>query len=434
MRTWPRRRRPLRRSSPPGRPSLSVRQSGSWMRPHPGSKRRWRSKAGRSPRCPRIRTAAKGSRRSSKSVRRNIREFRRQRRGTEMTDALIFDHVRTPRGRGRPDGSLHRITPIELAAQSLRALRDRNALDTSAVDDVVLGCVTPIGEQGADIARVAALVAGFAETVPGKQLNRFCASGLEAVNTAAAQVMSGQSDVAIGGGVESMSRVPMGTDGGAWAIDPQVAWHQYFVPQGISADLIATLDGYSRVAVHGFAAVTVKRGDQVRADALRDEVVVPGALRVDRPGPAIRTHRDARHRFDTAADRDVRLARHHLRGGGVDRLEPGGAEAVQLLAGDGLSEPGDERRDARDVRALLADRRHAAEHDVVDDAGVERAAVAQRPQRLRRELDRGDAMQRAVGAAAAARRSDMVEDECVGHFGSPALPAKLTDISPDAFR
>ena len=127
-----------------------------------------------------------------------------------MTDAFILDAVRTPRGRGRPDGSLHSITPIQLAAQALGALRDRTSLDTSMVDDVVLGCVTPVGEQGADIARIAALVAGYAENVPGKQLNRFCASGLEAVNTAAAQIMAGQSDLVIGGGVEHMSRVHHG--------------------------------------------------------------------------------------------------------------------------------------------------------------------------------------------------------------------------------
>jgi acetyl-CoA C-acetyltransferase len=163
-----------------------------------------------------------------------------------MTDAFILDAVRTPRGRGRPDGSLHTITPVQLAAQTLAALRDRNGLDTARVDDVVLGCVTPVGEQGADIARVATLVAGYDESVPGKQLNRFCASALESVNTAAAQIMSGQDEIVIGGGVESMSRVPMGSDGGAWAIDPQVAWHQYFVPQGISADLIATLEGFTR--------------------------------------------------------------------------------------------------------------------------------------------------------------------------------------------
>ena len=140
-----------------------------------------------------------------------------------MTEAFILEAVRTPRGRGRPDGSLHPITPVQLAAQTLAELRDRTGLDTRLVDDVIFGCVTPVGEQGADIARVAALIAGYDESVPGKQLNRFCASGLEAVNTAAAQVMSGQSDLAIGGGVESMSRVPMGSDGGAWAIDPRVA-------------------------------------------------------------------------------------------------------------------------------------------------------------------------------------------------------------------
>ena len=131
-------------------------------------------------------------------------------------------------------------------------MRDRNELDTTLLDDVVLGCVSPLGEQGADIARVAALVAGYDETVPGQQLNRFCASGLEAVNNAAAQVMSGQSQAVIGGGVESMSRVPMGSDGGAWVADPAVAYNTYFVPQGVGADLIATLDGYSRTDVDAY--------------------------------------------------------------------------------------------------------------------------------------------------------------------------------------
>ncbi len=176
-----------------------------------------------------------------------------------MTDAFIFDHVRSPRGKGRPDGSLHEITPISLASQVLAALRDRSGLDTALLDDVILGCVTPIGEQGADIARIAALHAGYAESVPGKQVNRFCASGLEAVNAAAAQVMSGQSDLVIGGGVESMSRVPMGSDGGAWPIDPAVAYPQYFVPQGISADLIATLDGYTREQVDAYAVESQRR-------------------------------------------------------------------------------------------------------------------------------------------------------------------------------
>lgn len=176
-----------------------------------------------------------------------------------MTDAFIYDHVRTPRGRGRPDGALHEITPAQLCTQVLAGIRDRNGLDTGLVDDVVFGVVSPVGEQGAVIPRVAALNAGFDESVPGKQLSRFCASGLEAVNTAAAQVMSGQSDLVIAGGVESMSRVPIGADGGAWLADPQVAWNLYFVPQGISADLIATLDGFSREQVDAYALESQRR-------------------------------------------------------------------------------------------------------------------------------------------------------------------------------
>jgi len=176
-----------------------------------------------------------------------------------MAEAFIFDHVRTPRGRGKPNGSLHEVTPIELTTQVLNGLRERSELDTSLVDDVIMGCVAPVGEQGANIARVAAINAGYAETVPGKQLNRFCASGLEAVNSAAAQVMSGQSDLVIGGGVESMSRVPMGSDGGAWPVDPQVAYHTYFVPQGISADLIATRYGFSREQLDAYALESQKR-------------------------------------------------------------------------------------------------------------------------------------------------------------------------------
>jgi acetyl-CoA C-acetyltransferase len=192
-----------------------------------------------------------------------------------MTDAYILDAVRTPRGRGRPDGSLHPITPIQLAAQALAAVRDRNQLDTKGVEDVVLGCVSPIGEQGADIARVAALVAGYDEGVPGKQLNRFCASGLESVNVAAAQIMAGQADLVIGGGVESMSRVPIGADGGAWVADPQVAWHQYFIPQGISADLIATLDGYSRETVDAYAVESQRRAAAAQAAGYFDRSIVP---------------------------------------------------------------------------------------------------------------------------------------------------------------
>ena len=192
-----------------------------------------------------------------------------------MTDAFIYDHVRTPRGRGRPDGGLHEVTPLSLASQVLSALRDRGGLDTGLVDDVVLGCVSPIGEQGANIARVAALQAGFATSVPGTQLNRFCASGLEAVNVAAAQVMSGQSDLAIGGGVESMSRVPIGADGGAWPIDPAVAFPRYFVPQGISADLIATLDGYSREDLDAYALESQRRAAQAWANGWFARSIAP---------------------------------------------------------------------------------------------------------------------------------------------------------------
>ena len=191
-----------------------------------------------------------------------------------MTDAFILDAVRTPRGRGRPDGSLHPITPIQLAAQALAAVRDRNHLDTKAVEDVVLGCVSPIGEQGADIARVATLVAGYDESVPGKQLNRFCASGLESVNTAAAQIRAGQADLVIGGGVESMSRVPIGADGGAWVADPQVAWHHYFIPQGISADLIATLEGFSRETVDGYAVESQRRAAAAQAAGYFDRSII----------------------------------------------------------------------------------------------------------------------------------------------------------------
>lgn len=176
-----------------------------------------------------------------------------------MAEAYIYDAIRTPRGRGKADGSLHEITPTQLATQVLEGLRERNDLDTSLVDDVILGCVAPVGEQGADIARTAVLMADYDESVAGVQVNRFCASGLEAVNMAAAKVMSGQSDAVIGGGVESMSRVPMGADGGALATDPAVAFKTYFVPQGISADLIASKWNYSRDDVDAYAIESQKR-------------------------------------------------------------------------------------------------------------------------------------------------------------------------------
>lgn len=203
-----------------------------------------------------------------------------------MTEAYIFDAVRTPRGRGKPDGSLHEITPMQLAVQVLSGLRERNDLDTAEVDDVVLGCVAPVGEQGANIARVAALTAGFDDQVAGMQINRFCASGLEAVNTVAGKVMAGMSDLSIGGGVESMSRVPMGADGGAMASDPAVAFKTYFVPQGISADLIATKYGYSRDDLDAYAVESQKRAAKAWEEKRFEKSILPvkdviGAVALD---------------------------------------------------------------------------------------------------------------------------------------------------------
>lgn len=192
-----------------------------------------------------------------------------------MTDAFIYDAVRTPRGKGRASGALHGTTPIHLAVTALQALRDRNRLDTAQVDDVILGCVEPVGEQGANIARVAALVAGYDQSAPGVQINRYCASGLEACNMAAAKVMSGQSPLAVGGGVESMSRVPMGTGGGAWPADPAVALPTYFVPQGISADLIASLYGYSRSDVDAYALESQRRAAAAWSEGRFARSIVP---------------------------------------------------------------------------------------------------------------------------------------------------------------
>jgi len=192
-----------------------------------------------------------------------------------MTDAYILDHVRSPRGRGRSNGSLHEVTPIELTTQVLESIRDRNELDTSNLDDVVLGCVAPVGEQGSVIARTAVLNADFDVNVPGKQLNRFCASGLEAVNAAAAQIMAGQSDLTIGGGIESMSRVPMGSDSGAMHADPAVAYKTYFTPQGIGADLIATKNGFSRDDVDGYAVESQKRAANAWDSGYFDQSVTP---------------------------------------------------------------------------------------------------------------------------------------------------------------
>lgn len=192
-----------------------------------------------------------------------------------MTDAFIYDHVRSPRGRGRSNGSLHEVTPIDLASQVLASLRDRNNLDTSKLDDVIMGCVSPVGEQGSVIPRTAVLNAGYDQRVPGKQLNRYCASGLEAVNTAAAQIMSGQSDLTIGGGIECMSRVPMGSDSGAMHADPAIAYRLYFAPQGIGADLIASLNGFKRKDVDAYAVESQKRAAHAWESGYFKNSVVP---------------------------------------------------------------------------------------------------------------------------------------------------------------
>lgn len=204
-----------------------------------------------------------------------------------MTEAYIYDHVRTPRGKGRPDGKLHEISAVSLVSQTLHALRDRNALDTTQVEEVVLGCVAAVGEQGGNIARIATLHAGFDESVPGVQLNRYCSSGLDAVNFAAAKVMAGQAELAIGGGVEMMSRTPMGSDGGAWAIDPQVAFRTRFVMQGISADLLASLHGYSREQLDAYALASQQRAARAWAEGRFARSVIPvrdvvGAVVLDR--------------------------------------------------------------------------------------------------------------------------------------------------------
>ena len=192
-----------------------------------------------------------------------------------MTDAFIYDAVRTPRGKGKKDGSLHQVTPIHLLKNLFDALRERNDLDTSKVDDVVLGCVTPVGEQGADIARIAVLHAGWDQSVAGVTQSRFCASGLESVNLAAMKVMSGQEDMVVAGGVESMSRWPMGSDGGAMAMDPQVNQGLGFAPQGIGADLIASLEGWSRKDVDEFAVRSQQRAARAQAEGRFAKTLIP---------------------------------------------------------------------------------------------------------------------------------------------------------------
>ncbi|WP_288100217.1 MULTISPECIES: acetyl-CoA C-acetyltransferase [Pseudomonas] len=192
-----------------------------------------------------------------------------------MTQALIFDAIRTPRGKGKADGALHSVKPVNLVAGLFTALQQRTALDTSQVDDVVLGCVTPVGDQGADIAKTAAQVADWDVSVAGVQINRFCASGLEAVNLGAMKIRSGFEDLVVVGGVESMSRVPMGSDGGAWALDPQTNLHSHFTPQGVGADLIATLEGFSRQDVDAYALHSQQKAARARADGSFNKSLVP---------------------------------------------------------------------------------------------------------------------------------------------------------------
>jgi acetyl-CoA C-acetyltransferase len=192
-----------------------------------------------------------------------------------MTQALIFDALRTPRGKGKANGALHSVKPVNLVAGLLTALQQRTSLDTSQVDDVVLGCVTPIGDQGSDIAKTATQVADWDVSVAGMQLNRFCASGLEAVNLGAMKVRSGFEDLVVVGGVESMSRVPMGSDGGAWALDPETNLHNHFTPQGVGADLIATIEGFSRQDVDAFALHSQQKAARARENGSFNKSLVP---------------------------------------------------------------------------------------------------------------------------------------------------------------
>ncbi len=192
-----------------------------------------------------------------------------------MSEAYIIDAIRTPRGKGKKDGSLYEVKPITLLTTLLNELKQRHQLDTAKVDDIVLGCVTPVGDQGGDIAKTAAIAAGWSDDVAGVQINRFCASGLEAVNLAAQKVRSGWEDVVVAGGVESMSRIPMGSDGGPWALDPETNLKSSFVPQGIGADLIATLDGYTRADVDAFAVGSQHKAAAAQAQGYFDKSVVP---------------------------------------------------------------------------------------------------------------------------------------------------------------
>ncbi len=221
------------------------------------------------------------------------------------TEAFVYDAIRTPRGRGKKNGSLHGTKPISLVVGLIDELRKRNpTLDVDRVSDLLLGVVTPIGDQGSDIAKTAAIAAGLPDTVGGVQLNRFCASGLEAVNIAAQKVASGWDEMVIGGGVESMSRVPMGSDGGAWAMDPATAYDTYFVPQGISADLIATIEGFSREDVDAYAVRSQQLAAKAASNGYFANSIVPV---VDQNGLTILDH-DEHMRPDTTVESLAKLS------------------------------------------------------------------------------------------------------------------------------
>ncbi|MFC9757474.1 acetyl-CoA C-acetyltransferase [Streptomyces sp. NPDC056921] len=215
------------------------------------------------------------------------------------TEAFVYDAIRTPRGRGKANGALHGTKPIDLVVGLIHEIRSRfPGLDPAAIDDIVLGVVSPLGDQGSDIARIAAIAAGLPDTVAGVQENRFCASGLEAVNLAAAKVRSGWEDLVLAGGVESMSRVPMGSDGGAWAMDPMTSFETGFAPQGIGADLIATIEGFSRRDVDEFAALSQERAAEAWKEGRFARSVVPVK---DRNGLVVLDH-DEHMRPGTTAD------------------------------------------------------------------------------------------------------------------------------------
>jgi acetyl-CoA C-acetyltransferase len=242
------------------------------------------------------------------------------------TEALVFDAIRTPRGKGKVNGSLHSTKPVDLVVGLMHEMLARNVkLDPNKVDDVVLGCVSPVGDQGADIAKTAAIKAGLPDTVTGVQVNRFCASGLEAVNIAAQKVASGWEDLVLAGGVESMSRVPMGSDGGAWAMDPETAYDTYFVPQGISADLIATVEEFSREDVDAYAARSQEKAAAAQAAGKFKDQVIPvqdinGHTLLDndefiRPGTTVETLGNLKPSFAAIGDMGgfdaVALQRYH---------------------------------------------------------------------------------------------------------------------------